>query len=64
MQYNLVSPEHFQEPFSVDAFLVQLTKDAINEKANPRAFGEGPAVVTSAKASLERVQKLLRVLDR
>lgn len=65
VQYNVVKPEDFlTDRFSVEAFLLSLTNEVIKEKARPGPLEEGPAVVTSAKASLERVQKLLRVLDR
>jgi len=65
VQYNIVRPEDFvAASFSVDAFLLSLTNEVIKEKARPGPVGEGPAVVTSVKASLERVHKLLRVLDR
>eukprot|EP00877_Chromochloris_zofingiensis_P003097 jgi/Chrzof1/12789/Cz07g07190.t1 len=60
--YSLVEPDQFKQGFSVDAFLVSLTKDVLNSK--PSSGSGGAGVASSAKASVDRVQKLLSVLDR
>ncbi len=62
--YGPVNPDYFKKNFSVESFLVSLTKDAINAKAKPAQQSEGSAVVASARASLDRVQQLLKLLDR
>jgi hypothetical protein len=58
---QLINPEYFQRSFSVDAFLVSLTRDVIDSTSSA---GRSPGEPTGAKESLEKVHKLLRVLER
>jgi len=61
LENQLINPEYFQRSFSVDAFLVSLTRDVIGTTSSA---GRTPGEATGAKESLEKVHKLLRVLER
>lgn len=58
---SLKDPQIFRSSFSVEGLLVSLAKDVITTKAPPVG---GASAGAGAGPSLERVQKLLQMLDR
>lgn len=59
-----INPDAFKEGFSVDALLAFLAKDVLKGKLGSRSHLDTGVATLSAKASLEKVQKLLSTLDR
>jgi hypothetical protein len=64
-KYTLIQPEQFKERFDVDSLLSSLSRDtARGGKSGKPVVTEGPAILSTAKASLERVERILKNLDR
>ena len=65
-KYTLIQPEQFKHGFSVDALLSSLSShDAVSRGKNSKqVVTEGPAILASTKASLEKVERILKNLDR
>lgn len=59
-----INPEYFKEDFSVDAFLVTLTKDVIDAPAAKQTDGRTLSDEAAAKATIERVQLLQKRFAR
>jgi hypothetical protein len=66
---KVINPDYFVGKFHADAFLVSLLKDALGQYT-PSSAARGPGVAVTAadqdaaKQSLDRIQRLLRVLER
>eukprot|EP00775_Hariotina_reticulata_P013513 gene13513-13638_t len=63
---SFISPSYFQDNFSVDGFLITLTKDVIDPQKRLQHNSNSRALTTAenAQASIDRVQQLLRRFAR
>ena len=63
--FTLIDPHTFHDKrFSVDSFLVSLTKDVIGPAARARGSFTAGKDALSAAEQVQRVQRLLGVLER
>lgn len=64
-KFTLIDPETFHnKKFSVDSFLVSLTKDVIGPSSKGNSAYSGTKDALSANEQVKRVQRLLGVLER
>jgi hypothetical protein len=64
LDFTLIDPATFHNTkFSVDSFLVSLTKDVIGPSKSAGPFAAGKDAL-SANEQVQRVQRLLGVLER
>jgi hypothetical protein len=63
-KYTLIQPEQFKDGLDADSLLSSLSKDTGRPKGSKPVVTEGPAILAKTKASLERVERIIKNLDR
>jgi len=62
---SFISPSYFKDNFTVDGFLITLTKDVIDpQKRLQHNNSRAPTTAETAQATIDRVQQLLRRFAR
>jgi hypothetical protein len=64
-EQTFINPAYFKEDFSVDSFLLQLTRDVIEARVDgstpaPSSSDTAAAAAAAARNTVDRVQRLIR----